>query len=122
RFLPGADETRPKGRAARSAPICRICGAALVLASQRAVRRCADCPSDYDEALFERLRAWRSGEAGQRKVPAYVVFSDATLTAIAESRPASVPQLLAVPGIGPGKLDQYGEAVLALVRGDSPPG
>ena len=122
RFLPGAEDRGPARRAPRSAPVCRICGVTLTLASQRAVRRCADCPSDYDEALFERLRVWRAGQAGERKIPAYVVFSDATLTAIAESRPASTPQLLAVPGIGPAKLDLYGDAVLALVRGEEPAG
>jgi len=101
--------------------MCRICGVALGLASERAVRRCSTCPSDYDEELFTRLRTWRAEQAGERKVPAYVVFSDVTLTAIAESRPSSVPQLLAVPGIGPTKLDLYGNDLLALVRGGRPP-
>jgi len=124
RFLPDLAKpggTEPRRRSGRSAPVCRICGAALRLGSERAVRRCADCPSDYDEELFARLRSWRAEQAGERKVPAYVVFSDATLTAIAESRPSSVPQLMAVPGIGKMKLDMYGPAVLALVRGDQPP-
>ena len=47
--------------------------------------------------------------------PAYVVFTDATLTAIAEQRPADTSALVAIPGIGANKLDRYGEAVLALV-------
>jgi len=124
RFLPDAVTTRgteSRGRSGRTAAVCRICGGQLRLASERAVRRCSQCPSDYDEELFTRLRAWRSEQAGERKLPAYVVCTDATLTAIAQSRPASVPQLLAVPGIGPAKLDLYGAALLALVRGDRPP-
>ena len=48
-------------------------------------------------------------------MPAYVVFTDATLTAIAEQRPSDTSALVAIPGIGANKLDRYGEAVLALV-------
>jgi DNA helicase II / ATP-dependent DNA helicase PcrA len=49
-----------------------------------------------------------------------VVFTDATLVALAERRPSSPPELLAIAGIGPRKLGQYGEAVFALVAGASP--
>jgi DNA helicase-2/ATP-dependent DNA helicase PcrA len=52
--------------------------------------------------------------AREQGVPSYVVFSDATLEAIAERRPASTGELAAVPGVGPVKLDRYGAAVLAL--------
>ena len=48
-------------------------------------------------------------------MPAYVVFTDATLTAIAEQRPADPSALVSIPGIGASKLDRYGQAVLALV-------
>ena len=67
--------------------------------------------------LFERLRAWRSSAASTASVPAYVVFTDATLQAIAETRPANLHELSALPGIGARKLDLYGEDVLAAVRG-----
>ncbi len=50
-------------------------------------------------------------------MPAYVVFTDATLTAIAEQRPTDTAGLVAIPGIGAAKLDRYGTDVLALVRG-----
>ena len=53
-------------------------------------------------------------------VPAYVVFTDATLTAIAADRPTTVDGLGQIPGIGPRKLAQYGDAVLALVDGGDP--
>jgi DNA helicase II / ATP-dependent DNA helicase PcrA len=65
--------------------------------------------------LFERLRAWRSETAASASVPAYVVFSDATLQAIAESRPASLRELAALPGIGARKLELYGEDVLSTL-------
>ncbi|MGY1721973.1 ATP-dependent helicase [Blastococcus sp. SYSU DS0533] len=67
--------------------------------------------------LFERLRAWRSQAAQDASVPAYVVFSDATLQAIAESRPASLRELSGLPGIGARKLELYGADVLATVSG-----
>ena len=65
--------------------------------------------------LFERLRAWRSETAASASVPAYVVFTDATLQAIAESRPASLRELAGLPGIGARKLELYGEDVLATL-------
>ena len=67
--------------------------------------------------LFERLRAWRSSAAQTASVPAYVVFTDATLQAIAETRPVNLHELSALPGIGARKLDLYGEDVLAAVHG-----
>ncbi|MDA8324130.1 MAG: ATP-dependent DNA helicase UvrD2, partial [Actinomycetota bacterium] len=73
-----------------------------------------------DEAarqLFDRLRQWRLETAREQSVPAYVVFSDATLELIAERAPRSREQLAAVPGVGAVKLDRYGAAVLALCAG-----
>jgi DNA helicase-2/ATP-dependent DNA helicase PcrA len=67
--------------------------------------------------LFERLRTWRSQAAQSASVPAYVVFTDATLQAIAETRPANLRELSGLPGIGARKLELYGEDVLAAVTG-----
>jgi DNA helicase-2/ATP-dependent DNA helicase PcrA len=78
-------------------------------------------PDGADEELFGRLRAWRSARAEAQKVPAYVVFTDATLAELAVRQPADVPELVAVPGIGQSKLDRYGEDVLAIVRGEPAP-
>jgi ATP-dependent DNA helicase RecQ len=66
-------------------------------------------------ALFERLRTWRAAQAKEQGVPAYVVFGDATLKALATVRPGSLTALGAVSGIGAAKLERYGEAVLALL-------
>jgi DNA helicase-2/ATP-dependent DNA helicase PcrA len=79
------------------------------------LRRCGDCPSDVDVELLDRLRGWRADQAKEQHVPAYVIFTDATLTAIAEHRPADSAALVRIPGIGARKLDRYGEAVLGLV-------
>jgi ATP-dependent DNA helicase RecQ len=67
------------------------------------------------QALFERLRAWRSQVARQHGVPAYVVFHDGTLQAIARARPESKDQLRAISGVGEKKLENYGVQLLALV-------
>jgi ATP-dependent DNA helicase RecQ len=65
--------------------------------------------------LFERLREWRAGVAREHGVPAYVVFHDGTLRAIAQSRPGTLDALGQISGIGAAKLDRYGTAVLQLV-------
>jgi len=69
----------------------------------------------HDQALFEALRAWRRDEAHRQHVPPYVIFHDATLAAIAQHRPGAREGLAAISGVGQGKLDRYGEAVLAVV-------
>jgi DNA helicase-2/ATP-dependent DNA helicase PcrA len=107
----------PVGRRARKAAsvaACRVCTRPLTDPRERKLGRCADCPSNYDEALYDALRAWRKERAAAEKVPAYCVFTDATLTALAELRPVDVAGLVAVPGIGLVKVDKYGEDVLAL--------
>jgi DNA helicase II / ATP-dependent DNA helicase PcrA len=72
--------------------------------------------------LFLRLREWRRGIAKEQGVPAYVVFSDATLAVIADRRPASTAELAGIPGVGQVKLDRYGAAVLALCAGSAQTG
>ncbi|MHB1690294.1 MAG: DNA helicase RecQ [Thiomonas sp.] len=71
--------------------------------------------SAEDFALFEALRAWRSGVAKEHGVPAYVVFPDTALQAIALARPRSLEQLRGISGVGDKKRDSYGAALLALI-------
>jgi ATP-dependent DNA helicase RecQ len=73
-------------------------------------------PSSDEEALFAELKALRRSIADARKMPAYIVFSDATLIAMAERVPKTVDELLAIPGVGPRKLAAYGDAFLSLLR------
>jgi DNA helicase II / ATP-dependent DNA helicase PcrA len=104
----------PVGRGSGK-PRCRVCGTPLMGVEQMSVRRCDRCPSDVDVELLDRLKVWRSGAAKQQQVPTYVVFTDATLTAIAEQRPADDAALVAIPGIGAAKLQRYGREVLDVV-------
>jgi DNA helicase-2/ATP-dependent DNA helicase PcrA len=130
RFLPQLERTTSTERAGNPSrkpdrrrsqvSSCRICGATLLAGADRKLGRCPTCPSDLDEDLFERLQKWRAAAAGELKVPAYVVFTDATLVALAERRPSSPAELLAIAGIGARKLGQHGAAVFALVGGASP--
>lgn len=83
----------------------------------RRARDGAEAPAEADLELFEALRAMRARIAREKSVPAFVVFSDATLLELALARPASEDALLEVSGIGPRKLAEYGAAILAIVRG-----
>ena len=75
----------------------------------------ATAASAADEALFGRLREWRAAIAREHGVPAYVVFHDNTLHAIAQLQPQSLGQLGSISGVGEKKLERYGAQILALV-------
>lgn len=75
-----------------------------------------------DTRLGGRLRAWRLERSRRDGVPAYVVFDDRTLTALAERRPGSTRELLEVRGFGPVKADRYGDELLAVLRSPGPRG
>ena len=64
---------------------------------------------------FEALKAWRLARARSEEIPAYLVFHNSTLAEIAGRRPRSLAELAAVPGVGPQKLERYGEEVLAAL-------
>jgi DNA helicase-2/ATP-dependent DNA helicase PcrA len=112
----GTGDGRSRRRRAKGPQRCRVCGAVLATPVDRKVGRCADCPSSVDDELFERLREWRLDRAQQQKVPAFVIFTDATLTAIAETKPADEEALGTIPGVGRTKLERYGADVLDLCR------
>ncbi len=95
---------------------CRICNKMLTTSAAVMLRRCQTCAADIDEQLLLGLKDWRLRTAKELNVPAYVVFTDNTLIAIAELLPASDAELVAIPGIGARKLEQYGPDVLRLVR------
>ncbi|OBI32876.1 ATP-dependent DNA helicase [Mycobacterium sp. E2238] len=123
RFLNGIapqarnDSAPGKARRNRGAPArCRICNKDLSTPAAVMLRRCETCAADVDEELLLRLKAWRLDVAKEQNVPAYVVFTDNTLIAIAELRPGDEDALIAIPGIGARKLEQYGPDVLGLVR------
>jgi len=71
------------------------------------------------EVLYDALAAWRKGAADGK--PAYVVLSNATVAAIAVKQPVSLAELSRISGIGPAKLELYGEEILAVVEEHAPP-
>jgi ATP-dependent DNA helicase RecQ len=92
----------------------------VAVARGRAKKAKAAAAGTMDAAaatLYDRLRAWRAQVARSHGVPAYVVFHDSTLQAIALARPASTGALRAVPGLGERKLANYGAQLLALIGG-----
>ncbi len=97
-------------------PRCRVCNDTLTTSAAIMLRRCETCPSDIDEDLLAALKDWRLRTSKEMSVPAYVVFTDNTLIAIAETLPTDDAALVAIPGIGARKLEQYGPDVLAMVK------
>lgn len=107
-------------RRRRGPALCRVCGKTLTDAGEMKLMRCEDCPSDMDEALYERLRDWRADRAKEIGQPAYCVFTDKTLMAIAEAVPGSEGELAGISGVGVRKMDRFGAAVLAICAGEDP--
>ena len=68
-------------------------------------------------ARFEALRAWRAGVAREQNLPAYVIFHDRTLREIALEQPADLDALAGIGGVGAGKLERYGQALLQQLAG-----
>ncbi|THV24466.1 ATP-dependent DNA helicase UvrD2 [Glycomyces paridis] len=114
---PSAAASKQRGPKKAKVLDCSGCGKPLTDARDRKLGHCSDCPATMDEALFERLREWRVTVAKADGKPAFTVFTDVTLIAIAERCPASDSELAALHGIGKSKLDKYGPAVLHLVNG-----
>jgi len=80
-----------------------------------AARRKSPAPAP-DSNLEETLRAWRLAEAKRLGVPAFRIFSDRALTAMAIQRPASAAELLAIPGIGISSVEKYGARLYRILH------
>jgi DNA helicase-2/ATP-dependent DNA helicase PcrA len=118
RFLAGVLAGRPgAGRNGAGGPG----GGSGKRAAARPAGAASTSAGNADDPLFRRLREWRLDTAREQSVPAYVVFSDATLQAIADSRPGSRAELAGIPGVGAVKLDRYGAAVLELCADSAMP-
>ena len=85
-----------RGRGAVLSVHCRSCGRGLNDAAERKLGRHQDCPATFDEGTLDLLREWRRQEAAAESLPAYCVFTDATLVAIAEARPRTDLDLFTV--------------------------
>ncbi|MEU6891693.1 ATP-dependent DNA helicase UvrD2 [Streptomyces sp. NPDC046557] len=115
-----AGERAARKRGRRGPVLCRVCGKTLTEAGELKLMRCEDCPSDMDEGLYERLREWRAAQAKEQGLPAYCVFTDKTLMAIAEAGPSEEGELSMISGVGGRKLERYGADVLAICAGQEP--
>ncbi|MBS1803268.1 MAG: ATP-dependent DNA helicase RecQ [Acidobacteria bacterium] len=80
-------------------------------------KRAAATPANLSadgEALASQLKEWRMSEAKRLRVPPYCVLHDRTITAVALARPGNPRELLAIEGIGPGKVEKFGPAILKI--------
>jgi len=87
----------------------------------QSTRPASPTETQYDPDLFERLRTWRLETAQQAGQKAFYVFPDATLQRIAAARPQTLEDLQSVKGVGPKKLEQYGQSVLDITRQEAEP-
>lgn len=110
-----ASGRRRRGPRSALEATCRVCGRGLTSGAERKLGRHTTCEAPHDEVVWEALRAWRKTTAEAAGAPAFVVFTDATLLAIAELMPATLAELSGVGGVGPAKLARYGDEVLALI-------
>ena len=118
RFLDGIVpelEAEAAADRARRNTRCHVCRHPLTTPTEKALGRHETCPSDADEEVFEALRTWRSAVSREEEVPAYIVFNDATLMAVAETLPGDERDLLSISGIGPRKVERYGAGLLEVV-------
>lgn len=112
-LAPGPD-AGPVLRGEQSVPLRRdVLGRTTVSRTRKA--SAVETVADGDRDLFEALRAWRAEQAREQGVPAYIVFGDATLRALADRRPRTVDDLGGITGIGAKKREAYGDAVLAVI-------
>jgi ATP-dependent DNA helicase RecQ len=113
----------PKGHRAQADPSL-VLGLASLGATQPRAEPALDCEQDApltqeQEGTFQRLRAWRWERARRDEVPAFIVAHNSVLRSIAMARPESLDDLAEVKGIGPVKLERYGEEILGVVQGES---
>ena len=115
-IVPAAEGGSGGGARSRRPKRCRVCSGPLGTPAEKVIGRHEDCEGGGDEEVFAALRSWRSQIAREEKVPAYVIFSDATLQAISEALPSDEAELLSISGVGPSKLERYGAQVLEVIR------
>jgi ATP-dependent DNA helicase RecQ len=129
KYLKGVGSDRPVLRLTPQGQQALQRKGAIPLSLPRPIRReeeerhrpSPDASRPDHETLFEALRAWRLERARELGIPAFCVFHDRTLQAIASALPTSPAALLSIKGVGPSKLKAYGAAILDIVNGWSAP-
>lgn len=81
----------------------------------RAASSSAPTVSDPDDGVMDALKAWRRAEASRRNLPPYVILHDKTIAALSAAKPRSTDALLEVNGLGPAKVEKYGDAILSVI-------
>ena len=84
--------------------------------TKRGPKLIATDDGNIDKDLYEELRSWRARQAKTKKIPAYTIFHDKTLKALASLQHKNEQALLQISGIGQAKLEKYGEEILALIK------
>jgi DNA helicase-2/ATP-dependent DNA helicase PcrA len=121
-LLASARAERGRGRrGSLLAANCRSCGGPLGDPGERKLGRHTGCPATFDERTMTLLKEWRRQEAAAQGLPAFCVFTDATLIALAEARPRTSTELIKIQGLGPTKAQKYGEHVLAILAQEGEP-
>ena len=115
-----ASQPRTRARGTVLAAHCRSCGKPLTGGAERKIGRHLSCPATFDEQTMTRLRDWRRQQAGDQQLPAYCIFTDATLIAIAEARPRNQGELGRIQGLGPTKVGKYGTDILCIIAAETP--
>ena len=95
---------------------CRVCGNQLGTPAEKSLGRHEDCEPTYNESAFLALKQWRLDTAREAQIPPFMIFTDATLLSVVEAMPASENELLDISGIGPAKLEQYGDDLLDVLE------
>ncbi|MBC2682074.1 UvrD-helicase domain-containing protein [Corynebacterium sp. 4HC-13] len=95
---------------------CTVCGTRLSTQELKILGRCGEHVQELDHLLVTELRSWRTAMAQELAIPAYVIMTDATLAAIAAAQPTTAEELVQVAGMGPVKVDRFGEDILAITQ------
>nr|WP_040429413.1 ATP-dependent DNA helicase UvrD2 [Corynebacterium pilosum] len=120
RFLDGIApelEVEKSPERLKRAKSCRVCGFPLDTPAEKSLGRHADCDPGFNEDIFFALKQWRLDLSRERNQPAYMIFTDATLMSIAEANPTSHAELLDISGVGPSKVENFGDDVLEVLAG-----
>ncbi len=114
---PTVDPRAARGPRTKRVARCIVCRRPMTNAVEVKLGHHEGCEVDYDEDLLARLKAWRLAESKQHSLPAYVVFTDTTLMAIAQYQPRDDESLMKIRGLGTAKLRRYGAQLLRIIDG-----
>lgn len=95
---------------------CVMCGERLSTPEFKILGRCGQHAPELDQTAVTELRSWRTDLSRQKNVPAYVVMTDAVLKAIVAAMPTTPEELIRIPGMGPVKVEEFGEDILAITQ------